>query len=334
MTFEIGTFILFLVLVFFISTAFRSEYFSNHNKYILSLGLLIVGFLMISGINLIASKIPTYYGLILLFLSFYYNQLFYAHDPSSEYGKDYKLLVPFLYSKKFRIIGLLLFIFIVIWELFYSDKYIGDYTFLSLFFSFFLISYHLIPEPFYRLREFMLIFQFLLIIILLLPSFLSLIAYNLDFEFDDDKIFEFTLTKPLGKILTLLGYEIYAEGNELRYINLESNSHASVLITSGCSGIYSVFLFLAAFITYSITELRQVNFFILLLLIQGLMIAYISNLFRMVVIVMVGIHFTPEALFWVHSNLGWLFFAIWLSIFWYIMSNYIFKRDLNRRSSL
>ena len=119
-----------------------------------------------------------------------------------------------------------------------------------------------------------------------------------------------------------MGYEVFSEGKELHYYNTSGELNF-VTITEGCSGIYSVILFLSAFCSYAITEYKKFDLVLLNFCILGLLISYFANLLRMAIIIAVGIHTTPEMMFWVHSNVGWLIFLIWIAIFWNILVNFV-----------
>ena len=60
----------------------------------------------------------------------------------------------------------------------------------------------------------------------------------------------------------------------------------------------------------------------------GLVLAYMSNLFRMAIIVIVGENYGMESLLWVHANLGPWIFLLWSLIFWhiYFYATSIFKQ--------
>jgi exosortase/archaeosortase family protein len=63
-----------------------------------------------------------------------------------------------------------------------------------------------------------------------------------------------------------------------------------------------------------------------LVLSLGLLVAYVGNVFRMVVIGVVGYYHGMEALLWAHDNVGWIVFLAWSSIFWYLVIRYADRR--------
>ena len=82
-------------------------------------------------------------------------------------------------------------------------------------------------------------------------------------------------------------------------------------------------LFFSAFCSFVITEYQKFNKEILFFLFIGFFVSYIANLFRMAIIVVVGIHTNPETMFWVHSNLGWIIFLLWIGLFWPVFTKYM-----------
>ena len=74
-------------------------------------------------------------------------------------------------------------------------------------------------------------------------------------------------------------------------------------------------------------QIKKETIFILLL---GTLASYFANLFRMLIIVIVGIYFGPDALFWTHTNLGSFIFLLWMLIFWrYILDPFIEDNNLS-----
>jgi len=64
----------------------------------------------------------------------------------------------------------------------------------------------------------------------------------------------------------------------------------------------------------------------------GLVVAYLGNLFRMVVIGVVGYYRGVQALLWAHENVGWVIFLSWSAIFWYVLLGYVSRRSSGKSS--
>ena len=59
------------------------------------------------------------------------------------------------------------------------------------------------------------------------------------------------------------------------------------------------------------------------LFLLGICFAYFANLIRMILIIIVGHYYGIEALIFVHNNLGWLIFTLWIFIFIRILSSLV-----------
>ena len=66
----------------------------------------------------------------------------------------------------------------------------------------------------------------------------------------------------------------------------------------------------------------------------GLLVAYLGNLFRMVVIGIVGYYRGIHALLWAHENVGWIIFLSWSAVFWYLLLGYASKHAVRSTGAL
>ena len=64
-----------------------------------------------------------------------------------------------------------------------------------------------------------------------------------------------------------------------------------------------------------------------LVLAAGLIVAYIGNILRMVIIGVVGYYRGIEALHWAHENVGWVIFLTWSAMFWWLILGYASKSE-------
>jgi exosortase/archaeosortase family protein len=65
---------------------------------------------------------------------------------------------------------------------------------------------------------------------------------------------------------------------------------------------------------------------LVLVLALGLLVAYLGNLFRMVVIGIVGYYDGLDSLLWAHRNVGWIIFLTWSAVFWFLVMKYVVGR--------
>ena len=167
--------------------------------------------------------------------------------------------------------------------------------------------------------------MFIFFIILLLGVPLLLLEYvvyvlGLDYEETNAKFLENLLVKPLSKLFSLFGIYTIADGQTLYYETFYDSSRLhKVHIVNSCSGIYSVIVFISALISYLIARNAKFTYFTLFQILLGTFIAYLCNILRMFVIVLVGVFEGDEALYWAHKNVGWIIFLIWISLFWQFM---------------
>ena len=138
------------------------------------------------------------------------------------------------------------------------------------------------------------------------------------------------LVRPLEKLLSILGYNVWSNETRLFFEDLNSGTVNSVIVAVECSGIYSMLIFICAFISYILITHNLFDRSVLLLLFLGIQMAYFANIFRMVVIVIVGHYFGVDALKWVHLNGGWLIFLTWIFIFWYILDKLLPQNIKNK----
>jgi exosortase/archaeosortase family protein len=187
-------------------------------------------------------------------------------------------------------------------------------------------GYGYIPPTYFRERDFAFLFINLLVLVLVVP----VVSYNLFINSPGDgtmtpgelRSVELLLARPLENLLTLMGYEAFSAGDMLHY-RLENGDLARVSIAQGCSGIYSVAVFVAAFAAFVATEYNRLDRNVAMLLLLGVLTAYFANLFRMAIIVIVGHYHGMEALEWAHANAGWLIFLLWVGIFWSVIFRFL-----------
>ena len=93
-------------------------------------------------------------------------------------------------------------------------------------------------------------------------------------------------------------------------------------ISLSCSGLYSVAIFVSAFIAFVAVEYRKFDRKVANLLGLGILLAWIANIIRMTIIVIVGYYKGAETMVWVHNNIGEFIFMAWVALFWWFMFRY------------
>jgi archaeosortase C (PEF-CTERM variant) len=91
----------------------------------------------------------------------------------------------------------------------------------------------------------------------------------------------------------------------------------SVGIGNACSGIESISVFMSSVIAYMLA-IKNKNFklFIKYLLFGGILL-YTLNIIRILMLVLIGYYYGVDNMLFAHYNIGWIFFVIGMSVFWY-----------------
>lgn len=329
-----------LILQFYI---IKSNKIDRKWKILISILLIFQGL----SITILDNKIPWYIGLILFLISGWNLFKIIKSSPfNSNTNTISSNLLNFLtnegkYTNYFLPIGLIILVLDLIANLTLFDGKIGSNDMVVISAAFVWSLYIFIPNDYSNERDFIFIFINILVIILVLP----LLVFKIYSIFSDmsfiegasstsvlqDKIVNRFLTIPLSKILIFFGYKVFPESNFLNFY-LEDGTRASVEIAESCSGIYSVMIFIAAFIAFIANEYNRFDFFVLSLLILGILTAYFSNLIRMTIIVLVGHYYGIDNMLFVHSNIGWIIFLIWISVFWSLLFKLLPSQMSNIRS--
>jgi exosortase/archaeosortase family protein len=194
-----------------------------------------------------------------------------------------------------------------------------------------MIVYPYIPQSWSKERDFAFFFAIGLVVFLVIPL-LIIRAATSSVEGAVDVYAAFLLAKPLEWILSAMGIYAYADGIYLTFA-LKAGGEATVGITTSCSGIYSFTIFSAAFASFVLVEFKRFEARVFLLLLAGIITAYLANMLRMLIITLVGYNYDTmtndlENFNWAHANAGWLIFLAWIALFWWIVFKYGMKGKL------
>jgi len=290
---------------------------------------LLSNFILLTGLTLAITshKLPLYFSLLIVMVGIYFINHFGGKIKEEIFSDnlkvaDTKLKLKF---KKYNVFfGLFLLLLIFLFEKLTSHKEVGDYTIITLFFSLQILFYNMVPIKYEAENNFLILFTAFLFLFLIVPNvFFELLKdYNIfeDNSFTLDTYVSIFLAKPLSIFLNFTGFQAQAIDNWLLYHD-SSGKVQRVGIADSCSGIYSVLIFMCGFFSYVVNERKRFSSFniLYLLLIIGLLTSYIANLFRMYIIILVGIYYGGEELYWTHKNLGWLIFFFWMAAFWTLL---------------
>lgn len=203
-----------------------------------------------------------------------------------------------------------------------SRPAIGDFDLLSIILGGILVAYPFTSKRFRVETCFALLFIAFVILILVIPQ--AILSFN-DSVSGGNWYVHYMLAAPFASALNLLGIEASAYAETVSITLNDGTTHA-IGISAACAGLYSFSIFVSAFFSFVLVFERLPLRTMALVLPLGLLIAYLGNLFRMVVIGVVGYYHGIDALLWAHDNVGWIVFLVWSSVFWYAVVRYSDRR--------
>ena len=199
------------------------------------------------------------------------------------------------------------------------------YDMMALFVGIFLIAYNWIPRDYSREREFTFIFLLALVMMLLVPVMLERAASGNEASSEGISAYsEYLLAKPVDWMLRASGVTSTIDGITISFMTVD-NERINLLIATSCSGVYSFAIFTSAFIAFVASEFTEWDGRLKWFLGLGILAAYLANLLRMYIIVMVGHFYGSEALKWTHANVGWMIYMAWIALFWWWLFRWFFR---------
>lgn len=227
------------------------------------------------------------------------------------------------------ILGILAIVLVLTYNLAFKDQfYLGSNDYVTLILASVLLAYNYIPKKYSVERDFAFLFTILLFAILVIPT--TLLSLGGGGQPDTNTpIVYYLLSLPSATLARLFGIDAVTPGQLLGYpaynaIEFTGPGGIMVLnISLSCSGLYSVSLFISAFIAYVAVEHRHVTRRILAFLGLGIFFAWMANVIRMTIILMVGKTRGQSAMLWTHNNIGEVIFMVWVTIFWLFMFRYL-----------
>ena len=290
-------------------------------KTVISLLTFFLGFTILLGFE----KVPQLVGVLYIIIScnYIFAQFYNEQNNPSTNNRVSKFLLNPYFSNKLRSLSVVLFLFLVIFEYFNGFNF-GSYDLLLFLFCVLIFNFEIIPVRYNFLKLFSFLFLITLILILVIPfTFFS----REPSSFID--IINIFLVRPLSLSLNFLGFETFANLDVLKYRDIDNNLN-SVVVATSCTGIESFLMFISAFFSYVLLIMNKIKTETIYILLLGIIMSYFANLFRMSIIIIVGIYFGPEALFWTHTNLGSFIFLLWILVFWtYILDPFIEQNNLS-----
>jgi len=197
------------------------------------------------------------------------------------------------------------------------------------------ILYDRIPREFRLERDFALLLFLFVFVLLVAP----LKLYRILSGDPDEGATPFAgtlIVQPLSWMLDLLGIANSASGPTLSFTD-SSGVSQKVIVAFACSGMYSTIIFISAFLALVLVEYRRYNLKVVAILVLGVVTAYLANMLRMVVLVLMGYYNgmgnskDPEfgTLLWGHAYLGEIIFITWVMVFWALLYKYMIGPELD-----
>lgn len=206
------------------------------------------------------------------------------------------------YSKLYLLAGLFIVIADAIYN-FSTNNSLGTLDTMVFFLGLSLVALGLENQQIQRLGEFGAYISSIFIVLFLI-FYILFGKLNIDFLHVFDHYF---ILLPTVKVLEIIGIPVEVIATET--VRLQGIEDMTIVIGGPCSGLYSMFLLIGIVFGYSRIEKLdyKMSLFILGL---SIFIAYISNLFRVVVLYLTAYFYGQETMMMVHTHLGWIIFAV------------------------
>ena len=217
-------------------------------------------------------------------------------------------------------------------SLFSTNPALGDSDSLTILLGLIIILYPIASVRFRVEACFALIFISLIVAMLVVPRVLVSHSDASGSQVGDWYV-HYMLAAPFASILDLIGIPAISFGN-LVTLTFRDGSIHTLGISAYCAGLYSFSIFLAAFAAFVLVFESLPRRITALVLIAGLVVAYLGNLLRMIVIGVVGYFYGIEALHWTHENAGWIIFLGWSLAFWWLILGYTSRYYLDRSKGI
>ena len=258
-----------------------------------------------------------------------YNDFKVMRNATSKNFSSDDFNIPF--RQYFVYFGIILFGSVILAEIHFFDGNFSPSSFLILFQATLFYFFEKSPSKYFFERNFIFFFINLVVFFLVLPEVIIKILTNTMGEetpklIDTDLFVEYALAVPLVKILLLLNFVVFNNGQIIYYQDLVSRKTEAVVISESCTGIYSVFIFILASQSYLLAHNRKIDYSFLILSIIIIIISYFSNLFRMASIIIVGHYYGMEYLLYTHANLGWVLFSFWIFLLFYFLEKFYISK--------
>jgi archaeosortase C (PEF-CTERM variant) len=208
---------------------------------------------------------------------------------------------------------------------------IGDLDTLTMIFGGLIMVYPFLAKNYRTEASFSLLFLGLVVLFLVVPQAVTSSRSDAGSSIGNWYV-EYMLASPFAGILDLIGIPASSSGSVVM-LQFQDGTRQALGISAYCAGLYSFSIFLAAFFSFVLVFERLRTKILAFVLALGLVVAYLGNLFRMVIIGIIGYYRGLDALLWAHENAGWIIFLSWSAVFWYLLLRYTSKHASRGRQA-
>ncbi|MCK5397291.1 MAG: archaeosortase/exosortase family protein [Thermoplasmata archaeon] len=228
------------------------------------------------------------------------------------------------------IAGIGVLVSVIAFNFLLADEFrLGSNDYVGLLLAGILISYYQIPKKYSVERDFALLFSIFLFVFLVIPTTLLQLTSEGGTVDTNSPLTYYFLAAPTAALSNLLGIPVispFMNGAIPVYHIMQvpgpDGFDLNLSISLSCSGLYSVAIFVSAFIAFVAVEYKKFDQKVAILLGIGIILAWIANILRMTIIVIVGHYNGMDAMLWTHNNIGELIFMAWVILFWVFMFRY------------
>jgi archaeosortase C (PEF-CTERM variant) len=232
------------------------------------------------------------------------------------------LIVDVFGEGSLTVAGAVIIALVVLYNAYISGRpEFGDLDTLTIIFGGTLMIYPVVSQKFKVEAAFSMIFIALVVIVLVIPQATMSAFGSAGASRAGNWYVHYMLAAPFAGALDLMGIPASSSGN-LVTLEFADGSVHTLGISAYCAGLYSFSIFLAAFFSFVLVFERLPRWTLATVLVLGMIVAYLGNLFRMIMIGVIGYYRGLEALLWAHENVGWMIFLGWSSVFWFILLRY------------
>ena len=233
--------------------------------------------------------------------------------------------------KYLPVFGILLIMAVLLFNAFITEGFsLGSHDGIAFLLGFSLIFYKKIPEKYSTEKDFALLFLIFLFFILVVPLTIIHYWYGGITEQTNSPVVYYLLARPTAYIVNLFGISARTiDGVMGIMIIMEttaptgSNNHIPVSIGMSCTGLYSVAVFISAFISFVLVQFSNFNRKLGLFLLIGISMSWVANILRMTLILFAGYFYGVDVMLWTHNNAGIFIFMAWIALFWGLMFKFM-----------